>query len=82
MTWSGARWSYSNTNYVLAGLLIEAVTGHSYADEVTQRILRQGRHQVLDVTRVNPSWASAAGPAAAERLQEKVDTVVKTALCG
>lgn len=36
----GERWSYSNTNYILLGLLIEKVTGHRYADEVTRRILR------------------------------------------
>ncbi|WP_030662168.1 serine hydrolase [Streptomyces rimosus] len=31
--------SYSNTNYVLAGMVIEKVTGHSYAHEVQRRIL-------------------------------------------
>ncbi|MGW7553847.1 serine hydrolase domain-containing protein [Streptomyces rimosus] len=31
--------SYSNTNYVLAGMIIEKVTGHSYAHEVQRRIL-------------------------------------------
>lgn len=31
-------WSYSNTNYVLAGMLIEAVTGRSWAREVVARI--------------------------------------------
>ncbi|MDG4762720.1 serine hydrolase [Solwaraspora sp. WMMD406] len=36
----GAAFSYSNTNYVLAGLLIEAVTGNDAADEVQRRILR------------------------------------------
>jgi len=36
----GAGWSYSNTNYVLARLLIEKVTGRSYADEMQRRILR------------------------------------------
>ncbi|SHN45289.1 Beta-lactamase [Cryptosporangium aurantiacum] len=33
----GAGWSYSNTNYVLAKLLVESVTGHSYADEMQRR---------------------------------------------
>ncbi|MFF2143096.1 serine hydrolase domain-containing protein [Kitasatospora sp. NPDC058190] len=32
--------SYSNTNYTLAVLLVEALTGHSYAEEMEQRILR------------------------------------------
>lgn len=32
-------WSYSNTNYLLAQLIIERATGHSYADEITRRFL-------------------------------------------
>ncbi|WP_326555868.1 serine hydrolase domain-containing protein [Micromonospora sp. NBC_01813] len=36
----GAGFSYSNTNYVLAGLLIEEVTGNDAAAEVQRRILR------------------------------------------
>jgi D-alanyl-D-alanine carboxypeptidase len=36
----GTDWSYSNTNYVLARLLIEKVTGRSYAEEMQRRILR------------------------------------------
>ncbi|MFB6678970.1 serine hydrolase domain-containing protein [Streptomyces sp. NPDC056390] len=35
----GTDWSYSNTNYVLARLLTEKVTGHSLADQMQQRIL-------------------------------------------
>ena len=33
------RFSYSNTNYVLLGLVIEQVTGHSYATEAERRII-------------------------------------------
>lgn len=36
----GTDWSYSNTNYTLAQLLIEKVTGRSYAQEMQRRILR------------------------------------------
>ncbi|MEU4448358.1 serine hydrolase domain-containing protein [Actinosynnema sp. NPDC050801] len=36
----GTGWNYSNTNYVLARLLVEQVTGRSYAEEVQRRILR------------------------------------------
>ncbi len=86
----GAGWSYSNTNYILAGLLIEKVTGGGYADQVRHRILRQlglrdtiipgtwpgipgpyahgyytyqdkGATKTVDVSRVNPTWASSAG---------------------
>ncbi len=35
----GTQWSYSNTNYVLAGMLVARVTGHSWADEVRARVL-------------------------------------------
>ncbi|MFE9685035.1 serine hydrolase domain-containing protein [Streptomyces sp. NPDC006285] len=36
----GTGWEYSNTNYVLAGLVVEAVTGRSWDREVHTRILR------------------------------------------
>lgn len=32
--------SYSNTNFVIAGMVIEKVTGQGYAQEITRRILR------------------------------------------
>ncbi|MED7928048.1 serine hydrolase domain-containing protein [Nonomuraea sp. LP-02] len=35
----GTDWSYSNTNYVLARLLIERVTGRSFAEELQRLIL-------------------------------------------
>ncbi|EOO95257.1 serine hydrolase domain-containing protein, partial [Bacillus cereus] len=35
----GKRWSYSNTGYVLLGILIEKVTGNSYAEEIENRII-------------------------------------------
>jgi len=35
----GTDWQYSNTNYVLAGQIIEAVTGNSYGQEIRDRIL-------------------------------------------
>jgi D-alanyl-D-alanine carboxypeptidase len=36
----GADWSYSNTNYVLAAMIIHEVTGRSWAQEVNDRIIR------------------------------------------
>ncbi|WP_081239602.1 serine hydrolase domain-containing protein [Streptomyces viridosporus] len=36
----GTRWEYSNTNYTLAGMIIEKTTGHSWQREVTRRIIR------------------------------------------
>lgn len=35
----GSRFEYTNTNYIVAGMLIEAVTGHPYIDELRARIL-------------------------------------------
>jgi D-alanyl-D-alanine carboxypeptidase len=36
----GAQYSYSNTNYIALGLILERVTGHSVADLLRDRILR------------------------------------------
>jgi D-alanyl-D-alanine carboxypeptidase len=36
----GAGWHYSNTNYILAGMVVEKATGRSYASEIERRILR------------------------------------------
>ncbi|MFF1449503.1 serine hydrolase domain-containing protein [Streptomyces sp. NPDC058274] len=35
----GTSWSYSNTNYVVAGMVIKKATGHSYATEIRHRII-------------------------------------------
>lgn len=36
----GTSWSYSNTNYLLVGLIIEKVTGESYAEQIKKRIIK------------------------------------------
>jgi len=36
----GTHWDYSNTNYILAGMIIDKVTGRTWATEVRDRILR------------------------------------------
>ena len=36
----GTQWEYSNTNYILAGMIINKVTGHSWQQEVARRIIR------------------------------------------
>ncbi|MCE7004227.1 beta-lactamase family protein [Kibdelosporangium philippinense] len=35
----GERWEYSNTNYILAGMVIERVTGRPVAEQVTKRVI-------------------------------------------
>ncbi|MFI6385841.1 serine hydrolase domain-containing protein [Nonomuraea sp. NPDC050540] len=67
----GTRWSYSNTNDILAGMLIEKITGQTWAQQVRQRAIH-GPHAhayrrypdapgPTDVTEVNPSMGGAAG---------------------
>jgi D-alanyl-D-alanine carboxypeptidase len=36
----GTAWSYSNTGYVLAGLIVQAATGRTLGHELTRRIFR------------------------------------------
>ncbi|WP_158892647.1 serine hydrolase domain-containing protein [Amycolatopsis anabasis] len=36
----GAKWEYSNTNYQLAGMLIEKLTGNPVGAEITRRVIR------------------------------------------
>ncbi|WDZ83769.1 serine hydrolase domain-containing protein [Micromonospora cathayae] len=35
----GLRWEYSNTNYILAGLIVERVTARPVGEEITRRIV-------------------------------------------
>jgi D-alanyl-D-alanine carboxypeptidase len=69
----GSQWRYSNTNYVALGLVIEKVTGHSYGQELEQRIfeplgLEQTELPEADVVpdledegeNPNVSWAAGA----------------------
>ncbi|GAA2263961.1 serine hydrolase domain-containing protein [Kitasatospora cystarginea] len=36
----GTKWEYSNTNYILAGLIVQKVTGRPLAEEIDQRIIK------------------------------------------
>ncbi|MER5930872.1 serine hydrolase domain-containing protein [Streptomyces sp. NPDC002054] len=56
----GTGWRYSNTNYVLVGLVIEKATGNPYAKEVERRILRPLR---LDATVLPGTRAGMPEPA-------------------
>lgn len=37
----GTKWEYSNTNYLLAGLLIERVTGRPVQEQITGRVIEK-----------------------------------------
>lgn len=36
----GTKWSYSNTNYVLAGLIVQKITGRPLAEEIDRRVVQ------------------------------------------
>lgn len=86
----GTNFSYSNTNYILIGQMVERVTGTPYEVQVHKRILgplglretvlpgertgipgphahgyfayrHEGQFRVVDITRLSPTWAWAAG---------------------
>ncbi|GAA2717133.1 serine hydrolase domain-containing protein [Actinoplanes palleronii] len=51
----GTSWSYSNTNYVLLGMIVRRVTGHAYGKEVDRRILRPLRLRGTEVPGTDPT---------------------------
>ncbi|MFF7457158.1 serine hydrolase domain-containing protein [Kitasatospora sp. NPDC008115] len=55
----GQGWHYSNTNYVLAGMIIRKVTGHTWQREVERRIVRPLH---LDDTEFPGSETGLGGP--------------------
>lgn len=66
----GTAWNYSNTGYVLLGMIIERVAGHSWQREVERRILRPLRLHNTYLPRTSPfiPWPHAV---AYERFPEK-----------
>jgi CubicO group peptidase (beta-lactamase class C family) len=50
----GAQFAYSNTNYVLLGMIIEAVTEQSWGDQIAQRIVAPLALRGTDVPGSNP----------------------------
>ena len=55
----GTEFSYSNTNYILAGLLVERATGQPLADQLEQRIFQP---LGLDDTELPTTQRALAGP--------------------
>jgi len=65
----GEPWRYSNTNYIVAGLLIEKLTGRPYGEEVKRRILRP-----LDLRHTSVPGHRASLPAPHARGYEPLPT--------
>lgn len=45
----GEGWHYSNTNYILAGMVIQKITGHTVTDEINSRFLKPGNSSNLSL---------------------------------
>ncbi|WP_338676688.1 serine hydrolase domain-containing protein [Streptomyces sp. SCSIO 30461] len=59
----GTGWQYSNTNFTLAGLVIEKATGRPYGSEVERRILRPLGLRGTSVPGVRPWLPGPSGRA-------------------
>jgi len=66
----GSQWQYSNTNFVIAGRIVETITGHPLMDFLVERVFRPlGMHSVWNsdetkLTQVDatPYYRHALGP--------------------
>ena len=80
---SGAAWSYSNTNYVLLGFLVEDLSGKSYREYVTEELLRPAKvpHARVDaaedviVNRAEPYLVTPEGVRHATRMNSDVSAM-------
>lgn len=54
----GTRQQYNGVNYIVLGMLIQRVTGHSYAEEIQRRILQPLGMQHTYVPTTNPAMPS------------------------
>ncbi|MEU8706632.1 serine hydrolase domain-containing protein [Streptomyces sp. NPDC048565] len=70
----GTSWSYSNTNYVLAGMIIKKVSGHGYADEIQRRII-----EPLGLRATSLPGTDASMPAPSSRAYSKLEQEPKPA---
>ncbi len=58
----GERWQYSNTGYVLAGMILEKVAGEPLFRFLDRRIFQPlGMHSAVDFDRAGPAAGDAAG---------------------
>ncbi len=59
----GTSWSYSNTNFVLAGLVIEKVTGRPYGKAVENRIIKPLKLRATSVPGTRATVPDPSSPA-------------------
>jgi D-alanyl-D-alanine carboxypeptidase len=83
----GADWSYSNTNYVLLGLIVEKATGSTVAEELRRRVLAPAHAEAVYVqgeesvpTPVMRSQFDVDSDGEADDLSDATTTIPNTAL--
>jgi D-alanyl-D-alanine carboxypeptidase len=83
----GADWSYSNTNYILLGLIVEKATGSTVAEELRRRVLSPAHAEAVYVqgeesvpTPVMRSQFDVDSDGDAEDLSDGTTTIPNTAL--
>ncbi|WP_030687860.1 serine hydrolase domain-containing protein [Streptomyces sp. NRRL B-1347] len=59
----GRDWNYSNTNYVVAGMIVEKVTGRPYGDEIRDRIINPLHLHATSVPGTEPTLPRPASRA-------------------
>ncbi|MER7946813.1 serine hydrolase domain-containing protein [Streptomyces sp. NPDC096079] len=59
----GASWNYSNTNFVLAGMVIEKVTGRPYGKAVENRIIKPLKLRATSVPGTRSAMPEPSSPA-------------------
>jgi D-alanyl-D-alanine carboxypeptidase len=58
----GTKWQYSNTNFTIAGAIIEKVSGKPILQFLTDNIFKPlGMHSVLDIDETHPTETDAVG---------------------
>ncbi|MFC9588503.1 serine hydrolase domain-containing protein [Streptomyces sp. NPDC056944] len=66
----GASWNYSNTNFVLAGMVIEKVTGRSYGKAVENRIIKPLKLRATTVPGTRSAMPEPSSPAYSKLSQD------------
>jgi CubicO group peptidase (beta-lactamase class C family) len=58
----GTKWQYSNTNFTIAGAIVEKVSGKPILQFLTDNIFRPlGMHSVIDIDETHPTETDAVG---------------------
>ena len=87
VTEPGTKWRYNNAGFILLGLIVEKVTGASYADGLETRVFEPAgmtNSGVFDENAVVPKLASAYAPTPAGSLGQplRVDASVFSSAAG